>query len=86
MKITKKEMKLYCAQLVECGRGLTLAEAMPEGSEPRKAAERVLNNCIDEIVKQLELTCSDTDFEEIKEYLEDGKPEEDKENTCTATA
>ena len=68
----KKEVRLYCAQLVECGKGLALASMLDNGSEARQAAERVFENQIDNICKQLELYCEDVDFKEAQEYLEDG--------------
>lgn len=81
IKYTKKEMRLYCAELVECGKGLALASCMEEGSKSRKAAEKVLNEHIDQILKQLELTCSDVDYSQVEEYLQDG---EESINTPTA--
>ena len=73
IKYTKKEMRLYCAELVECGKGLALASLMEEGSKQREAAEKVLNEHIDQILKQLELTCSDVDYSQVEEYLQDGE-------------
>ena len=65
-------MKLYVAQLVECGKGLALASQM-EAGEAKEAAENLLNNTIDDICKQLELYCEDVDFAFVKEMLEDGE-------------
>lgn len=84
IKYTKKEMRLYCAELVECGKGFALASHMEEGSEQRKAAEKVLNEHVYQILKQLELTCSDVDYSQVEEYLQDG--EEKEKNTNPATA
>lgn len=58
----KEEMRSYAAQLVECGKGLAYAEAMPEG-EGKTAAEELLNSAIDDVVKQLELICEDVSFD-----------------------
>lgn len=68
----KKEMKLYAATLVECGRGLALADMMPEG-KARDEAERIINLEIDSILTQLELLCEDVSFKKIEEVLNNAK-------------
>lgn len=67
--MTKSEMKLYAAQLVESGKGLALAELMPEGEAKRSAIE-AFNKSIDDTLKQLELTCSDCTFREVEGLLD----------------
>ena len=84
IKYTKKEMQIYCAELVECGRGLALASMMEKGSKKREAAEKLLNEHIENVLKQLELTCSDVCYNDVEEILQDGK--ENEKNTNPATA
>ena len=61
----KAEINLYCAQLVECGKALALASMMEKESPAREAAERICNDQIDGICKQLELLCEDADFRKL---------------------
>ena len=68
----KAEVDLLVAQLVECGKGLALASLMEEG-QVKKLSENLLKERIDEICKEFNLQCSDLDFTEAKEILEDGK-------------
>ena len=67
----KADVKLIAAQLVECGKGLALAEFLKEG-EAKEKAEAVLNEQIDNICRQLETYCEDVDFAFVKEMLENG--------------
>lgn len=68
----KKELKLYAAQLVESGKALALASLMPD-KEIKEAAERLANESIDNVLKQLELFCEDCDYKKIEEILNYGE-------------
>lgn len=67
----KKEMKLYASTLVEAGKGLALAEMLKD-EELKEKSINILNETIDNTLKQLELLCSDCDFKKIEEVLKDG--------------
>lgn len=67
--MTKKEMRLYAAQLVESGKGLALSELLPEG-ETKKASLYVINKSIDDVLKQLELMCEDCTFKQVEEFID----------------
>lgn len=66
--MTKKEIKLYAAQLLETGKGLALASLMPAG-KAKEEAERILNLNADSVCSQLELLADDCTYKEIEENL-----------------
>lgn len=70
----KKEMKLYASTLVEAGKGLALAEMLKD-EELKEKSINILNETIDNTLKQLELLCIDCDFKKIEEVLKDGDKE-----------
>lgn len=58
--VSKKELRLIIAQCVEAGKGLALAQFMPEG-ETRTKQTQLMEDVIDNCLKQLEIFCKDAE-------------------------
>lgn len=59
--MVKKEISLIIEKVVEAGKGLALADLLPNG-ELKEQTIRLMNNVIDDAKKQLELFCKDADW------------------------
>ena len=59
--MVKKEISLIIEKVVEAGKGLALADLLPNG-ELKERTIRLMNDVIDNAKKQLELFCKDADW------------------------
>ena len=59
--MVKKEISIMIEKVVEAGKGLALADLLPNG-ELKDRTIKLMNNVIDDVKKQLELFCKDADW------------------------
>ena len=57
----KKDLSQIIEKVVEAGKGLALAEMLPDG-ELKDRTIKLMNNVVDDVKKRLEVYCKDSDL------------------------